>query len=212
MIQAFSQERASRITGLTVRQLEYWDQTDVLKPSIASHDTRFLPRLYSYLDLVRLRVAKELRSRKMLPSQIRRMMRDLERIGFVEPLLTLRYVAVKGGKEVFWIDPRTNQPMSARAIEQQVQVFDLDLEDIRTGIQGKIAELLQREPGKIVRVRGLRGKVPVLDGTRIPTARIYALAESGWSPERIQLALPHITDVDVSSALEFERKRRTTAA
>ena len=45
MIQAFSLERASRITGLTRRQLEYWDQTDVLRPSIAEHEIDGLPRL-----------------------------------------------------------------------------------------------------------------------------------------------------------------------
>jgi uncharacterized protein (DUF433 family) len=212
MIQAFSQARASHITGLSERQLEYWDETDVLRPSIAGHDVRSLPRLYSNLDLLRLQVAKVLRDREILPHQIRRMIRDLNRIGFDEPLLTIKYVAVKGGKETFWIDPRTGRPMSARAVDQEAEVFDLDLEDLQTGIQGKIAELLERRPGQVVRIRGLRGNAPVLEGTRVPTAKIFALSRGGWSTDRIREAFPHLVPVDVTAAITYERRRRRGAA
>ena len=209
MIQAFSLERASRITGLTRRQLEYWDQTDVLRPSIAEHEIDGLPRLYSYLDLMRLQVAKHLRDRKILPSQIRRLVLELEERGFDEPLLTLRFVRVKNSHEVFWIDPRTDQPLSARSVDQAAAVWDLTLEDIRSGIEGQIAELLERKPGKVVRIRALHASQPVLDGTRVPTAKIALLAKQGWTNRRIRQEFPHLTKVDIEAALSHEHVRMT---
>lgn len=216
MIHAFSQKRASQLTGLSVRQLEYWDQTDVIKPSVAPYEIRNLPRMYSFRDLMRLRVGKELRDARMLPSQIRTMIQELERHGYEEPLLTLRFVTAvtetgRRAREVFWLDPRTKQPRSARYPGQVAEVFDLRLVDVQTGIEGRIAELLEREPGKIVKVRGLRGSAPVLDGTRIPTAKVYALSRAGWSSERIAQSLGDLTDVDVGAAIAFEEKRRKAA-
>jgi DNA-binding transcriptional MerR regulator len=126
MSHAFSQKRASVITGLSVRQLEYWDQTDVIKPSIAPYEVRTLPRLYSFRDLLRLRVAKELRQARMLPSEIRRMVDELERRGYDEPLLTLRFVTAvtesgRRAREVVWLDPRTDEARSCRLPGQVAQ-------------------------------------------------------------------------------------------
>ncbi len=213
MIHAFSQNRASRITGLSVRQLEYWDATNVLKPSVAGHEVRNLPRLYSFTDLLRLSVAKQLRDHKMLPSTIRTMVDEFEHLGFDEPLLTLRFVSVrtadgKPSKRVFWINPRTEGVQDARAIGQVVEVFDLTLVEIKTGVEGKIAELTQRTPGQVTRIRGLRGRAAVIAGTRVPTAKIQTLSEAGWSEGRILASFPHLTGKDVQAAITYEERSR----
>jgi DNA-binding transcriptional MerR regulator len=211
MIQAFSLDRVRRITGLTRRQLVYWDETDVLRPSIAPHESRSLSRLYSFADVLRLQAAKEMRDRHILPGRIRELTRELEERGFDDPLLTLRFVSTKGGREVFWIHPGTEKPMSARAVDQTAEVFDLQLTELRTGVEGQIADLLRRRPGKVVRLRRVRGNQPVLDGTRVPTAKVALLSAGGWETERILRALPNLTDKDVSAALRFEKGRRKTA-
>jgi DNA-binding transcriptional MerR regulator len=53
---AFSAEHMERLTGLTPRQLAYWDKTDFFKPEYASENRR-LPnsRVYSFKDAVGLR-------------------------------------------------------------------------------------------------------------------------------------------------------------
>jgi DNA-binding transcriptional MerR regulator len=71
MQQAFTQELASRITGLSRRQLEYWDATGVIQPSIAPYEGRGRGRLYSFRDLIKLKVGAEMRRRHMRPSRIR---------------------------------------------------------------------------------------------------------------------------------------------
>ncbi len=48
------------IVGITYRQLDYWDRTDLLKPSLAPASGSGTQRSYSYTDLVQLKVIKGL--------------------------------------------------------------------------------------------------------------------------------------------------------
>lgn len=48
------------IVGITYRQLDYWARTDLLKPSLAEARGSGTQRLYSYSDLLELKVIKQL--------------------------------------------------------------------------------------------------------------------------------------------------------
>jgi DNA-binding transcriptional MerR regulator len=48
------------IVAITYRQLDYWDRTDLLKPSLTPATGSGTQRRYSYLDLVQLKVIKGL--------------------------------------------------------------------------------------------------------------------------------------------------------
>lgn len=48
------------IVGITYRQLDYWARTDLLKPSISEARGSGTQRLYSYRDLLDLKVIKRL--------------------------------------------------------------------------------------------------------------------------------------------------------
>jgi DNA-binding transcriptional MerR regulator len=49
-----------KIVGITYRQLDYWDSTDLLKPSLVPAAGSGTQRSYSYRDLVQLKVIKGL--------------------------------------------------------------------------------------------------------------------------------------------------------
>ena len=51
---------AHKIVGITYRQLDYWARTDLLRPSIADAKGSGTQRLYSYRDLLELKVIKQL--------------------------------------------------------------------------------------------------------------------------------------------------------
>ncbi|MGB2757311.1 MAG: MerR family transcriptional regulator [Acidimicrobiia bacterium] len=53
-------KQACGIVGITYRQLDYWARTDLIRPSIADAAGSGSQRLYSYLDLVSLKVIKSL--------------------------------------------------------------------------------------------------------------------------------------------------------
>jgi DNA-binding transcriptional MerR regulator len=48
------------IVGITYRQLDYWARTDLIRPSLADARGSGTQRIYSYRDLVELKVIKSL--------------------------------------------------------------------------------------------------------------------------------------------------------
>ena len=56
ILRAFSADHVVKLTGLSERQLRYWDKTDFFSPEYA-HENRRSPfsRVYSFRDLVGLR-------------------------------------------------------------------------------------------------------------------------------------------------------------
>src|SRR5216684_2404589 len=48
------------VVGITYRQLDYWDRTDLLKASLSSAHGSGTQRRYSYRDLVQLKIIKSL--------------------------------------------------------------------------------------------------------------------------------------------------------
>ena len=58
--QGYSGTKAAAIVGITYRQLDYWARTDLIRPSLADASGSGSRRLYSYRDLLELRVIKSL--------------------------------------------------------------------------------------------------------------------------------------------------------
>jgi DNA-binding transcriptional MerR regulator len=56
----WSGPQVCEIVDITYRQLDYWDRTDLLKPSVALAHGSGTQRRYSYRDLVQLKVIKGL--------------------------------------------------------------------------------------------------------------------------------------------------------
>ena len=49
-----------KVVGITYRQLDYWARTDLVRPSVCDANGSGTQRLYSYRDLVELKVVKKL--------------------------------------------------------------------------------------------------------------------------------------------------------
>ncbi len=58
--QGFSGKMAAEVVGISYRQLDYWARTDLLKPTFAEAHGSGSRRLYSYRDLLELRIIKKL--------------------------------------------------------------------------------------------------------------------------------------------------------
>ena len=54
-----------KIVGITYRQLDYWARTDLVRPSVCDASGSGSQRLYSYRDLVELKVIKRLLDAKI---------------------------------------------------------------------------------------------------------------------------------------------------
>src|SRR5262245_4574581 len=63
---------ACGIAGITPRQIQYWDEIGLVKPSASAAAGRGSRRRYSFLDLVRLSVVRALIERGLSPRNIRK--------------------------------------------------------------------------------------------------------------------------------------------
>jgi DNA-binding transcriptional MerR regulator len=58
--EGFRGPQVCKIVGITYRQLDYWARTDLVRPSVCDANGSGTQRLYSYTDLVELKVIKRL--------------------------------------------------------------------------------------------------------------------------------------------------------
>jgi hypothetical protein len=78
----YSSREVASITGLSARQLQWWDSRKLIKPSVASHRTEaggFTERRYSPVDLFELVVLADLRRNGLSVGKIRRLLETLQK-------------------------------------------------------------------------------------------------------------------------------------
>jgi DNA-binding transcriptional MerR regulator len=102
-VNTYDSKTASRIVGVSLRQLQYWDEQDFIRPSVKPAEGRGTKRLYSFHDLICLRVVKDLAHHGFTLQKIRRCLRPLkENSSQTEhPAASLKYLT--DGEELFVI-------------------------------------------------------------------------------------------------------------
>ena len=193
---AIPDKQAAKLAGITMRQLRYWEQTDLIVPSIKRRiSPRNTVRLYGYQDLLGLLVAAELRNRISL-QHIRRIITQLQDRGFADPLRELRFAS--RGNDVYFQYPDgswSGDPNPDQVIFHQV----IALEPLRA----RIPAASRRDPGaigKVVRRRRVLGGKPILAGTRIPVATIQRYLQAGYGTEAIIEEYPSMTPAHIEAA------------
>lgn len=77
---SFSTAEVAKVTGLTPRQLDWWDRRGFLSPSVAGAAGYGSRRRYSFTDVVKLRLAARLRAAGFGLPQVRRVVETLRRL------------------------------------------------------------------------------------------------------------------------------------
>jgi uncharacterized protein (DUF433 family) len=201
---AFTVERVRALTGLSLRQLQYWDETNLVRPGLTARQGRGRKRLYSFQDLVALRVAAQLRNDGITLQQIRKVVGHLRNLDYSQPLAEIRFI-VQDGQLYF------NEADTWRAGHRPAQVvasFVVNVGLITNDLMARIAEMRKREPGAIERRRGTLGGQPVVRGTRITVSTIQRLARAGFDDAGIRELYPDLTSEDIRAALAWELPRR----
>lgn len=73
----YSSREVSSLTGLSARQLQWWDARRLFKPSVAAHPTErggYTERRYTPIELLELMVLADLRRRGFSLARIRRLL------------------------------------------------------------------------------------------------------------------------------------------
>ena len=144
MDDGFSAQQASQLTGCTQHQLRYWDRVDLVRPSIQGTGGRpGVRRLYSFRDLVALRVVRSLLDNGMSVQRVRRAWDYLRRNAEMDSHLS-EVKLVTDGNTIFRVASGDDELLDAlregqlaffvaidsitRAVEEDISRFELDRE------------------------------------------------------------------------------------
>ena len=203
LVLALSADHIVRLSGLTHRQLAYWDSIGFFKPEYAAENRRAPnSRIYSFQDAVGLRTISVLLN------------------GYGVSLPHLKDVAAK-------LTAYTTRPWSQlklRVWNRRVQIEEPETGAIRDALQGQyvllpiidvihqveegIEQLKTRDPltiGKIERNRYISHNKPVISGTRVPVETIFEYIEDGYSVDDILTNFPSLTPTDIDVVRKMDR-------
>jgi DNA-binding transcriptional MerR regulator len=143
---SFNTKMACGIVGISLRQIQHWDETGLIKPSIREAGGKGTIRLYSYIDLIQLKVVKTLRDHRISLQKIRRSLEYLQS-HFPEikkPLLQLKFVT--DGETVFVLT--TDRKEILGTLKRQF-VFTLAIGELVQELRGRVVSLIQKIKEKV---------------------------------------------------------------
>src|SRR5215471_219711 len=205
VVSIFSAEQVCRLTGLSARQLRYWDQTGFFSPAYAGRSRSAYNRVYSYRDVVGLRAIAVMRKAYGIPLQ------ELRRVG---EWLAAHRDSWSGrafwvrGKRVYWDDPDGRHRVGTRQPEQGEMPIEMDAVD--RDVRDEIVRLRERRAdqiGQVTRHRFTAANEHVIAGTRVPTEAVWKLRQAGYDVAAMRREYPRLTERDLVAALDWEARR-----
>ncbi len=209
VIAAFSEDQTARLTGVTKSQLRYWDKTNFYNPSYSEENRRLaFSRIYSFKDLVALRILNVLRNQYNVSLPHLRQVSDrLSRLEADTDRWTMSTLYVLN-KRVIWHEPETEMPQEV--VSRQYVVPTVMLQNVVFDTKRDIAKYRtprdQSQFGRIERKRYVNHNLPVLAGTRIPVSAIKRFSQAGYSDEDILSEYPDLTIADIKAAIKYKFK------
>jgi len=145
----FNTRTACKLTGLTQRQIDYWDRIHFIKPSVKEASGYGSVRLYSFTDLVQLKVAKTLMNKGLGLQRIRKSITYLKKSfpGIEKPLAEMRLIT--DGETIFVLTENKEVILDTLSKSQLVMAIAI----------GKIIEELKGEVKKISKERKYKVRV-----------------------------------------------------
>ncbi|MDH5223711.1 MAG: MerR family transcriptional regulator [Actinomycetota bacterium] len=147
-MEGFTAHQACKFTECTPRQLRYWDEIGLVKPSVQGTGGRpGVPRLYEFRDLVALRVVKSLLDGGMSLQRVRRSWEFLNKKAGMDKHLS-EVKLVTDGQSIFKICRRDGEVMDA--LRDGQMAFFVAIDDIASSVDTDVRQF-QDDREKFVR-------------------------------------------------------------
>jgi DNA-binding transcriptional MerR regulator len=145
MKEAYDSKMASRIVGVSLRQIQYWDERGFVRPSVKPARGRGTKRLYSFHDLVCLKVVKDLTYHGISLQTIRRCLQPLRQYAAKaeHPLDSLKYVT--DGEKLFVITSDRKKILDAM---ERHFVLSLGIGNLMRELNGEVRRAAQAAGGE----------------------------------------------------------------
>lgn len=135
------------ITGLSNRRIDYWDRTHFIKPSICEASGHGSVRLYSFTDLVQMRVAKALLDKGLSLQKIRKAVTYLKKNmpDVKQPLSALKFLT--DGSSVFVLTKDDRQVIDV--LRKGQLMFYIALGDLIEDLKGQVIDIENERKYKV---------------------------------------------------------------
>ncbi len=203
----FNTKTVSKIAGLSNRQIDYWDRTHFIKPSVSEASGYGSVRLYSFNDLIQMKVAKTLLDKGISLQQIRKAITYLKKNmhEVAKPLAEMRFLT--DGATIFVLTK--DKKVIIDTLKSGQLVFAIALGEIVEDLKGEIIAL-QKERKYEVTIKGV--KYPVIlhpdtedGGFWIECPSLPGCASQG---ETVEEALEMIKDA-IAEYLEVSKEKKS---
>ena len=154
-VEGFTVLQACRFTNCPAHQLRYWDQIGLVRPSIQSTGGRpGVRRLYSFRDLVALKVVRSLLDGGMSLQRVRRAYKYLrEKAGMEEHLAEIKLIT--DGQSIFRVAKDDGEILDA--LRQGQMAFFLAIDKITANLDQGVAEFLRDREEFVQTLRAAEG-------------------------------------------------------
>ena len=139
MINSFNSKTVSKIIGIPMRVIDYWDRTAFIKPSISEASGYGSVRLYSFTDLIQFRVAKFLRDQGLSLQKIIKSLNFLRKhLPEVEqPLVELRFLT--DGEAIFVLTNKDKEIIDT--LKKGQYVLAIAIEKLINELKGRTSKM-----------------------------------------------------------------------
>ena len=206
---AYTAERAAALSGVPKSTIHWWARHEILVPSVSAERVK----LWSYSDLMGLRVIYWLRQRKAtnlgvdipgtsMPA-VRRALDALRDLG--APIWKLgsdHVLFVDGTGEIYLKRPDGVQNLDGQLGDEGL--LDL-IAPFKTQEGARGPDLVRPRPDLRI-LPGKLGGSPHVVGTRNETCAIAALAKDDFTLDGILSLYPHLTREQIDQAIDLERQ------
>ncbi len=204
---AYNADRASALSGVPRSTIHYWSRHELLAPAVSAEKVK----LWSYADLMGLRIIYWLRQRKtgeagaeIPPTSMKAIRRALDRLRKLDAPLWDDQASV-------WVDIHgkihVKGPAGPETLAGQTLVADainlIAPFSTKEGLRGP--DLVRPRPDLRI-VPGRLSGSPHVVHTRLETRAIYALNRDGLDSAAIRTLYPYVTEAQVAQALDLERQ------
>ncbi len=139
MNNSFNSKTVSKILGIPIRVIDYWDRTNFIKPSVNEASGYGSMRLYSFTDLIQFKVAKFLRDQGLSLQKIRKSLNFLRKhLPEIEkPLAQLRFLT--DGETIFVLTNKNREIIDT--LKKGQCVFAIAIEELINDLKGKTSKM-----------------------------------------------------------------------
>ena len=155
MVEGFTVPQAVGLTGCTPHQLRYWDQVGLLRPSMQRSEGRQgKARMYSFRDLVALKVIRSLLDGGMSLQQVRRAYSYMRQHAGLEHHLS-EVKLVTDGRSIFEVCRTDGEILDA--LKKGQMAFCVAIDSITRTVDNDVAEFVRDRESFLEVLRAAEG-------------------------------------------------------